>query len=92
MWRAEGQNNRLQTCYRHLASIAIGLHECTEIHSCSSYADFMQVRRGVLAQESGALMKEFFQRRRLENDKMSSENDLTTTPLSPLDPLDHRDR
>ena len=29
----------------------------------------VQVRRGVLAEESGALMKEFFQARRLENDK-----------------------
>jgi tRNA(Arg) A34 adenosine deaminase TadA len=32
-----------------------------------------QVRRGVLAEESGALMKAFFQRRRIENDSKGPE-------------------
>ena len=31
----------------------------------------MQVRRGILAEESGALMKEFFRQRRIENDRRS---------------------
>lgn len=37
----------------------------------------LQVRRGVLAEESGALMKEFFQARRLENDRRALDADST---------------
>lgn len=36
----------------------------------------LQVRRGILSEESGALMKAFFQRRRAENNSKAAETDI----------------